>query len=132
MARRADREARVQTLFHRSRYYEWAAYAAVFVPIALVLYLLSEITGKLEGWSWLGGLGASFVLGLVQFAVFPNVLFGRFARNVRLRSFRRWLMRNNLSEYDAVKVSWDTGTVVFEPAVPAIEAPPSALSLPRQ
>jgi hypothetical protein len=70
---RLEMEGRVVTAFRRSRYAEWLAYAIVFAPIAIALYLLGDLAGKLERWEWLGGLVLFFILGLTQFAVFPNV-----------------------------------------------------------
>ena len=112
-AQRLDQELRVRRTFQQARYVEWLAYAMVFVPIAFLLSLLSEVTGKLEGWSWLAGFGGSILLGLAQFAIFPNVLFGKFARNARLQAFRRGLERHNLGQYATTPVDWDKGELVF-------------------
>jgi hypothetical protein len=113
-SQRSDRETRAQAAFHRSRFAEWIAYSAVFVPIGLVLYLLSDLSGKLEGWSWVAGLGTSLVLGLAQFAVFPNVLFGKIARNIRMKAFKRELARVGLPQYQSAQIDWEKGLVVFD------------------
>ncbi len=116
-ALKLEREGRVNAAFHRSRYAEWFTYAVVFLPIAVVLYFVADLSGSLSSpWNGIAGLSISFALGLIQFAKFPNILFGSVARRVRLKSFHRQLEKLNLTQYKDAPIDWVNGVLNFTQA----------------
>jgi hypothetical protein len=114
-AQKVEEERTIVTAaFERSRYAEWFVYAAFFIPITLAAYILSDYSGKLDNWTWFLGYLGFFLLGLVQFALFPNILFGRWARRLRERFFHRALRRRGLAIYANCPIDWTSYSIRFD------------------
>jgi hypothetical protein len=104
----------VSDAFERSRRTELFVYAAIIVPIAIILFWLGNVAGTVGTGQLIIAYAVFAALSLVQFAMFPDVLFGRLARYTRERAFRNRLRRIGLAEYENVLIDWKNKSVIFD------------------
>lgn len=116
VAERKMQDRRIaEALFRSSKKIDWILRVAFYLT-TFILSLMGQTLAQIHNNFWMfgGSLLLVFILGLVQFSIFPDVLIGAAIRRRREDHFRRNLNASEFSGKVSFQIDWKEDRLKFD------------------